>query len=191
MENTNFYQEIADLQNDITKIVKNTDNPYFKSKYSDLSAIFDEVKPKIKEHGFVLIQRVLGNILKSELIFIKTGQSIESEMELLTAKPDMQQLGSAITYARRYSLLSLLNIETEDDDGNRASGNTKTFDELETLEDFSEAIKSSKSVKQINALWYKWKEKFAEGSEEYKKLQQTSADMKTKLNNPDLKVEVR
>lgn len=189
--NQEFYQALSDLQFSINKIVKNTDNPYYKSKYSDLSAIFDEVKPKIRECGFLLIQRVMGNILKSELIFIKTGQKIESEMDLLTAKPDMQQLGSAVTYARRYSLLSLLNIETEDDDGNAASGKTKTFDELETYEDFDKAIKSCKSVKQINALWYKWKEKFAPETEEFSKLQKTSGDMKTKLNNPALNVEVR
>lgn len=191
MENTDFYKAIADLQNDITKITKNTDNPYYKSKYSDLSAIYEEIKPKIKEHGFLLLQRVVGNVLKTELIHIESGKKVESEMDLLTAKPDMQQLGSAITYARRYSILSILNIETEDDDGNVAAGKTKSFDELETYEDFDNAIKSCKSEKQISALWYKWREKFTETSDEYKKLQKTSGDMKTKLANPNMNVKVR
>lgn len=191
MEDTDFYKAIANLQNDITKITKNTDNPYYKSKYSDLSAIYDEIKPKIKEHGFLLLQRVVGNVLKSELIHIESGKKVESEMDLLTAKPDMQQLGSAITYARRYSILSILNIETEDDDGNVAAGKTKSFDELETYEDFDDAIKSCKSEKQISALWYKWREKFTETSDEYKKLQKTSGDMKTKLANPNINVKVR
>lgn len=191
MENTDFYKAIANLQNDITKITKNTDNPYYKSKYSDLSAIYDEIKPKIKEHGFLLLQRVVGNVLKTELIHIESGKKVESEMDLLTAKPDMQQLGSAITYARRYSILSILNIETEDDDGNIAAGKTKSFDELETYEDFDNAIKSCKSEKQISALWYKWREKFTETSDEYKKLQKTSGDMKTKLANPNMNVKVR
>lgn len=191
MENTSFYKALSELQASITKITKNTDNPFFKSRYSDLPAVFEEIKPKIREHGFLLLQRVVGDKLKSELIYIETGEKIESEMDLLTMKPDMQQLGSAITYARRYSILPLLNIETEDDDGNAASGKTKTFDELETYEDFDKAIKGCKSAKQVNALWYKWKEKFTQDSEEYGKLTKTSSDMKTKLNNPDLNVEVR
>ena len=122
---------------------------------------------------------------------IETGEKIESFMDLLTVKPDMQQLGSAVTYARRYSLLPMLNIECEDDDGNLASGKTKTFNELETFEDFDTAIRSCKSEKAVNALWYKWREKFAIDSDEYKKLAKTSSDMKTKLSNPNLGVQVR
>ena len=59
------------------------------------------------------------------------------------------------------------------------------------VEDFIEEIKTSTTENQINALWYKWKEKFATGSEEYKKLAKLSSDMKLKLSNPDMNVEVR
>jgi hypothetical protein len=189
--NSEFLQALSDLQNSITKVVKNTDNPYYKSKYADLNALFEQVKPLITDKGFVLIQVVRGSQLHTELVHLKTGESISGDMDLLTAKPDMQQLGSAITYARRYSLLALLNIETADDDGNTASGKTKTWDELETVSDFVEAIKSCMSSKQVNALWYKWKDKFAEGTEEFEKLRKLSSDMKLKLENPDMNVEVR
>jgi hypothetical protein len=186
-----FLQALSDLQGSITKVVKNTDNPYYKSKYADLNALFEQIKPLITEKGFVLIQVVRGNQLHTELVHIETGESIFGDMDLLTAKPDMQQLGSAVTYARRYSLLALLNIETADDDGNTASGKTKTWDELEYCAEFIEAIKACTTSKQVSALWYKWKDKFAEGSEEYEKLRQLSADMKLKLDNPDMSVEVR
>ena len=186
-----FLTSLAELQDSVNKLTKNTDNPFFKSKYTDLNAIFEEVKPKIREKGFILIQRVMNNTLITELVHIKTGEKLESVMDLLTVRPDMQQLGSAITYARRYSLLALLNIECEDDDGNLASGKTKSFDELETYEDFDNAIRACKSEKAVNALWYKWKDKFPKDSEEGKKLTKTSSDMKLKLNNPDLSVEVR
>lgn len=188
---SDFLKALAELQDSVSKITKNADNPFFKSKYTDLNAIFEEVKPKIREKGFILIQTVESDKLHSQLIHIETGKKIESFMDLLTVKPDMQQLGSAVTYARRYSLMPMLNIECEDDDGNLASGKTKSFDELETFEDFDKAIRNCKSEKAINALWYKWKEKFAKESDEYKKLSTTSSDMKTKLNNPDVKVEVR
>lgn len=186
-----FLTALAELQDSVSKLTKNADNPYFKSKYTDLNAVFEEVKPKIREKGFILIQRVDGSLLRTELIHIKTNEKIESSVELLTAKPDMQQLGSAITYARRYSLLALLNIECEDDDGNLASGKTKTFDELSTFEDFDNAIRNCKSEKAVGALWYKWKEKFSKDSDEYKKLAQTSSDIKLKLGNPEMGVEIR
>jgi len=186
-----FLQALSDLQNSITKVVKNTDNPYFKSKYADLNALFEQIKPLIIQKGFVLIQVVRGNQLHTELTHLETGESISGDMDLLTVKPDMQQLGLAITYARRYSLLPLLNIETADDDGNTASGKTKTWDELQTVEEFEEAIKACTTSKQVSALWYKWREKFEEGTEEYEKLRQVSSDMKLKLENPDMKVDIR
>lgn len=186
-----FLKALAELQDSVSKITKNADNPFFKSKYTDLNAIFEEVKPKIREKGFILIQTVEGDKLHSQLIHIETGEKIESFMDLLTAKPDMQQLGSAITYARRYSLLALLNIETADDDGNTASGKTKTWDELETYAEFADAIKACISTKQINALYYRWKEVFDDGTEEYEDLRKLSSDVKLKLENPDLGVQVR
>ena len=189
--NSEFLKALSDLQNSITKVIKNTDNPYFKSKYADLNALFEQVKPLITEKGFILIQVVRGSQLHTELVHLKTGESISGDMDLLTVKPDMQQLGSAITYARRYSLLPLLNIETADDDGNAASGKTKTWDELETVGDFIEAIKACTTSKQISALWYKWRDKFAEGSGEFERLREVSSDMKLKLENPDMKVEIR
>ena len=188
--NKDFLQALATLQDNINTVIKKEDNPYFKSKYADLNAIFAEVKTKIRENGFILIQTVQHNYLHTELVHIETGDKLESDMDLLTVKADMQQLGSAVTYARRYSLLPLLNIETEDDDGNLASGKAKSFDEMETLDDFINAIKSAKSVKSLGSLYYKWSAKFAEGSDEYRKLQNLSSAVKLQLQNPDCKVEI-
>lgn len=185
-----FLQALATLQDNINTVIKKEDNPYFKSKYADLNAIFAEVKTKIRENGFILIQTVQHNYLHTELVHIETGGKLESDMDLLTVKADMQQLGSAVTYARRYSLLPLLNIETEDDDGNLASGKTKSFDEMETLDDFIKAIQSAKSVKALGALYYKWSAKFTKDSEEYRKLQNLSSAVKLQIENPDCKVEI-
>lgn len=189
--NMEFYKALADLQASIGKIVKNTDNPYYKSHYADLNALFEQIKPIINEKGFVLVQTVNGVILETYLIHLDTGESLHSTMDLLTAKPDMQQLGSAITYARRYAILPMLNIETVDDDGNLASSKTKTWDELETVDEFVEAIKACTASKQVSALYYKWKDKFSMDSEEYDRLRQVSSDMKLKLDNPDMSVEIR
>lgn len=130
--NKDFLEALSKLQESIKAITKGTDNPYFKSKYADLNALFAEINPKLVEQHWVLIQAVKNNVLHTELYHLDTMEKLESDMDLLTAKPDMQQLGSAITYARRYSLLALLNIETIDDDGNKASGKTTEF--LEVLQ---------------------------------------------------------
>lgn len=185
-----FLQALATLQDNINTVIKKYYNPYFKSKYADLNAIFAEVKTKIRENGFILIQTVQHNYLHTELVHIETGDKLESDMDLLTVKADMQQLGSAVTYARRYSLLPLLNIETEDDDGNLASGKVKSFDELDTLDEFIQVIKSTKNVKALNALYYKWSAKFDKNSEEYKKLQSLSSAVKLQIENPDCKVDI-
>lgn len=185
-----FLQKLSELQASISVITKNTDNPYFKSHYADLNALFAEIKPLIKEHGFILMQTVHNNILHTELTHIELGESVSEDMELLACN-DMQKLGSAITYARRYSILPLLNIETVDDDGNLASGKTKTWDELKTVEDFEGAIKSCSTVQQLNALYYKWSAVYNKGTAEFNQLNRVSGDMKIQIQNPDLKVNVR
>lgn len=138
-----FLEELKDLQQSIGKIVKSADNPYFKSKYADLNALMDVIKPQLDKKGWILIQTVEEGCLHTDLHHMRTHQSLQSNMQLLTAKPDMQQLGSAITYARRYSLLAMLNIETIDDDGNSASGKevpNKTQDILNALQNYVNAI---------------------------------------------------
>lgn len=189
---TEFLNAYSKLLTSINSIKKSTENPYYKSKYADLNSIFDEVKEKITENGFVLLQNVEGSFLRTRIVHIETGEFLESTFDLVTAKPDMQQLGSAVTYARRYSLLPMLNLECEDDDANEACGIKKGgFNDLTTFEDFDKAIRSATSEKALGALWYKWKDKFAKDSEEYKKLQRTSGDTKLKLQNPNLDCEVR
>jgi hypothetical protein len=189
--NKDFLQAYSNLLNDINSIKKNSDNPYFKSKYADLNAIFDEIKEKIRSNGFVLLQSVEGDTLITQIVHIETGEELKSVFNLITKAPDMQQLGSAVTYARRYSLLPMLNLEVEDDDGNLASGKTKTLDELKTVDEFINAIKSASSIKYLGALYYKWSAIFSKGTPEYNTLQKTSGDMRLKLENPEMNVEVR
>lgn len=180
--NKDFLLAYSKLLQSINAIKKESDNPFYKSKYADLNTIFDEVKQKISENGFVLLQNVENMNLRTRIVHIETREMLESVFSLVTDKLDMQRLGSAVTYARRYSLLPMLNIEVEDDDGNEACGIKKpTFEELNTFEDFENAIRNAKSEKALGALWYKWKEKFAKDSAEYQKLQALSSEIKLKL----------
>lgn len=101
-------------------------NPHFKSKYASLAEVIDTAKPVLAKHGLAVIQlpafrENIGHVLCTRIIH-SSGQWIEDEMRLNPIKDDPQGLGSALTYARRYSIPGICMIASEDDDdGNRAS----------------------------------------------------------------------
>jgi len=123
-----MYKKLLAVQKEIGAIGKDSTNPFFKSAYFDINKLLDVAKPILNSHGLVLLQP-LSNIngvasIKTMIIDPESGQSIE-ENTPLTQNPDPQKMGSAITYFRRYSLQSLLGLQAEDDDGNKASGKGK------------------------------------------------------------------
>jgi hypothetical protein len=103
-------------------------NPHFKSKYADLAAIFDAVRKPLAAQGLIVTQttelREGGFVLVTTLAH-SSGQFIKSEYPLPVAgKP--QEVGSALTYARRYSLSAITGIAAdEDDDANAAQDGPK------------------------------------------------------------------
>lgn len=107
-------------------------NSYFKSKYTPLDYMLDHAKPLIEKHGLAVLQFPCSNETGVGVVTIVThesGQFIESEPYYLPlAKKDPQAGGSAITYARRYSLAAALGIASDpDDDGNEASKKPTTY----------------------------------------------------------------
>ena len=101
---------------------KASTNPHFKSKYASLDDILAMAVPVLNANGIALIQQLDGDQLGT-LIMHESGQWIEGGMvKLHLDRQNMQGLGSAVTYARRYTLGAMLGIATEDDDdGNAAS----------------------------------------------------------------------
>ena len=80
----------------------------------------------LANHGFLLTHLTgfdeFGMYVTTEIIFEEDGVTVmRTRVPLVLNKQDMQGLGSAITYARRYGIMSLLNLPAEDDDGNQAS----------------------------------------------------------------------
>lgn len=104
--------------------VKDSSNPFFKSKYADLASVIEACKDELTKHGLSISQLVTsdeqGRSYVETVLMHSSGQWIASKMLLHLAKTDMQGLGSAISYARRYSLQSILNIPAVDDDGESA-----------------------------------------------------------------------
>ena len=124
--------KILEIQKEMPKIGKDGDNPYFSSSYLTLGKLLDKVLPIMQKHNVLLLQTPsavitdsnLFGTLKTEMIDGETDDLLfSSEMLLATKSQDPQAQGSAITYARRYALMTILGIvpaET-DDDGNKSS----------------------------------------------------------------------
>ena len=121
----NLAKALVEFQKKVPSVTKEATNPFFKSKYASLSNIIDTVKPILTECGLTLMQFPQGEEgLHSILVHAESGEYIGCYYEMPVAKKDdPQALGSSITYARRYSIQSILTINVEeDDDGNKASG---------------------------------------------------------------------
>ena len=100
---------------------KNQINPFYKSKYADLSSIIDACKSALNNNAIMVLQPIDGMTVETILIH-SSGQWFSSSTPIVAkALNDPQALGSAITYACRYALQSICTIPREDDDGNQAT----------------------------------------------------------------------
>ena len=111
---------LSKAQVEFDKAVKSSNNPFFKSKYADLSTIINCTKEYLCENELSLMQFVSGNVSE---VFITTrlshgsGEWLESTISGRPPKADAQGQGNVITYLRRYAQAAILNIAQEDDDG--------------------------------------------------------------------------
>jgi hypothetical protein len=107
-------------EHEVGAVKKTASNPHFRSKYADLEAVMDACSDALANNGLAVWQSISDGQLITRL-FHTSGQWMEGHTPLIVAKNDMQGLGSAFTYARRYGLMAILGIAPEDDDGNAAS----------------------------------------------------------------------
>jgi len=105
--------------------LKTSSNPHFRSRYADLSACVEAVIDALNDNGIALIQKTYEckDGVMVETIFVhESGEVMEGGiLHVPAVKHDAQGFGSALTYARRYSLQAACGIAPEDDDGNAAS----------------------------------------------------------------------
>jgi hypothetical protein len=109
---------------EIKGVAKSADNPFFKSKYADLSSVVEAVKAPLLKQGIIVVQGVQdaeGGVGIETMLLHKSGQWISSTLRLPASKQDAQGYGSAITYGRRYGLMAICGVPAEDDDGNAAT----------------------------------------------------------------------
>ena len=115
---------LAKAQGQINSAKKDASNPFFNSSYATLASVIDACKKQLSENGLAVFQKVEG--VKGDLSIVtilahaESGEWVKSTLPLIINKNDMQGLGSAISYGRRYALSAMIGIAQEDDDGNGA-----------------------------------------------------------------------
>lgn len=119
-------EQLLEVQKDLPSLVKDKTNSHFGNSYVTLNALMDAIVPHLNAHGLLLVQaptHIDGTpALATTLICPETAEELASVTPLLVDKNNSQGLGSAITYMRRYALMSILGlVADEDDDGNAAS----------------------------------------------------------------------
>jgi len=152
--------------------LKTSTNPHFRSKYADLSNCIEAVIDALNANGIGLMQRTYESKdgVMVETIFVhESGEVMECGLlHVPAAKQDPQGYGSALTYARRYSLLAATGLAPEDDDGNSASRRTEikstvnesqitdlmaAMDEVTTLKELQETYKAAYKATNGEQAW--------------------------------------
>ncbi len=120
----NLAKKLVAFRSDMAVVAKDAPNPFFKSKYADLPSILAEIKPVMTAHGLAMFHVAKFDdggraYVETTLIESDSGESAVSVFPLFGTKP--QEIGSSMTYARRYNIQALLDLSTDDDDGNAAN----------------------------------------------------------------------
>lgn len=126
----NLALALSIVQGKLTYAVKDSANPFFKSKYADLESVWDACRGLLSDNGLAIMQfpGLYTDHDKSmsltTIISHKSGEYISQEMSVPVTKADAQGAGSALTYMRRYALAAVVGVVQADDDGNAASNPT-------------------------------------------------------------------
>jgi hypothetical protein len=117
--------------------LKTSINPHFKSRYADLAACVEAVVDALNANGIALIQQTheCADGVIVETVFVhESGETFSGgKLHVPASKHDPQGYGSALSYARRYSLMAATGIAPEDDDGNAASKKRDPHPTIENL----------------------------------------------------------
>jgi hypothetical protein len=127
MDIKNLAKALMEAEAEMEPLKATTDNTYFKSKYPDLASVYAVIRGPLTRHGVVILQGVSNSpetgvvTVDCTLLHIESGEFRTDTLPLTPKDNSPQSIGSVITYARRYLLLTMLNLAPEDDDGAEAS----------------------------------------------------------------------
>ena len=111
---------LSSFQGKMTAVKKDATNPFYKSKYASLDTIWETIRKPLSENGLAITQTMgiydTTNSVLTTTLYHTSGEWVSGELLLNPVKNDPQGLGSAITYARRYSRSAILGLVSDDDD---------------------------------------------------------------------------
>ncbi len=119
---------MAKMQSELKPVIKDSDNPFFKSKYADLASVIEASREALSKNGLSITQwPVHSSDGRLTLVtrIAHGGQWMKATFSVPVTKQDPQGFGSATTYARRFALMAVLGCAAEDDDGNAAIDRNK------------------------------------------------------------------
>jgi hypothetical protein len=157
-----LYEALAKAQATMPLAELNAENPYFKSKYSDLGSII-EITKHLNRNGICVSQTTyinsFGQNVMQTVLGHSSGQEVVSEMIINPPKTDIQSLGSYLTYIRRYQLQSICGIapgEGQDDDGEKVMGRVREVENRTNRIDFNKKNQGFETItqEQIEELEY-------------------------------------
>ena len=152
IRHNNIYFKLWKAKQEIGKVVKGKDNPFFKSKYADLNSILEAVEPILHKYELIVLQPCLGKVVETQIIDCETSEMVESSL-ILPEINDPQKRIAAVTYFRRATLQSLLSLQAIDDDGNEARKGTienkPTINDERFLNGINAILRGEASVKDL------------------------------------------
>lgn len=116
---------LLDFQGRVEGVSRDSDNPFFKSKYADLEQVVNTARPHLQEAGIAFLQSpgaIVDGCLSMTTMLVHSGSGewIRGTGDIPLGKKDPQGAGSAQTYAQRYHLMAMLGLPPTDDDGEEA-----------------------------------------------------------------------
>lgn len=121
-----LYAVLLDIQKNVGAVRKNAQNTHFKSKYATIESVLETIQPELLERDCFIMQAPHGEgttvTVTTRVVHVPSGQWVQNSYKSHPVGTDPQKMGSAITYARRYALVSLFCLSVEDDDGDSAAG---------------------------------------------------------------------
>jgi hypothetical protein len=133
---------LSKAQAEISGALKDSKNPFFKSNYADLQSVWDACRIPLTKNNLCVMQlsdTIENSVVVETVLAHSSGQWISSQLKMLPEKNTPQAIGSCISYARRYSLASMVGVYQTDDD---AEGTKKQGEQNDTK---SEAIRGDDS----------------------------------------------
>jgi hypothetical protein len=144
---------LSKAQAQITGALKDSSNPFFKSKYADLASCWDACRAQLTQHGLSVMQTtdVLdGVVVVRTILAHASGQWVSGVLPVKAKDDGPQAQGSGITYARRYALAAIVGLAQVDDDAEAAQARTRR---VEPDAGILKLIAAAESVSDLTALF--------------------------------------